>query len=403
MNKKFEYIDDNPGSYFGMLIESLEDNNYLSREKGDAQYESLTEDSDSNNDYLSKLKKEESELQSKITSIQRQYHYKGYMKDYKYKMASNRLKEVKQLIFKLEAESKNEKVLSKADVTKAIKKISGLETLKTTTSGVRGYRPVTGGSFKVDDGGLNNFIVYFYNNTDKIPEIIDELKKQGFKISYVQKSSFNVENTRSLNSLKNEALTEDKFVPKDKMSKKAQKELNDKKRGTWGNTKPITRVQPNKKAYDRKRDSKVVDERLDSQSDFELTYVLDELKELSNYYKSRQDDWSKRDSEEFLKDINSLLHRTQHLFRKAKVLGESKKLNESSDGWNKDNLYDLKYILDKLENLNYEINNCVRGAYSYCKTYEELGHYISDLGEKLADLGSDVSLIDEEEDDEFED
>jgi hypothetical protein len=57
-----------------------------------------------------------------------------------------------------------------------------------------------------------------------------------------------------------ENLKEDKFVSRDKMSKKAQKELNDKKRGTWGDTKPVTRVQPNKKAYDRKRDKKVVDE-----------------------------------------------------------------------------------------------------------------------------------------------
>lgn len=62
----------------------------------------------------------------------------------------------------------------------------------------------------------------------------------------------------------NESLKEDKFVPQDKMSKKAQKELNDKKRGTWGNTNPVTRVQPNKKAYDRKRDKKVVDESFDN-------------------------------------------------------------------------------------------------------------------------------------------
>ena len=61
-----------------------------------------------------------------------------------------------------------------------------------------------------------------------------------------------------------ESLKEDKFVPKDKMSKKAQKELNDKKRGTWGNTNPVTRVQPNKKAYDRKRDKKELDEDINS-------------------------------------------------------------------------------------------------------------------------------------------
>ncbi len=57
-------------------------------------------------------------------------------------------------------------------------------------------------------------------------------------------------------------LKENKFVPQAKMSKKAQKELNDKKRGTWGNTNPVTKVQPNKKTYDRKRDKKVVDEAL---------------------------------------------------------------------------------------------------------------------------------------------
>lgn len=65
---------------------------------------------------------------------------------------------------------------------------------------------------------------------------------------------------------KEEFLKEDKFVSRDKMSKKAQKELNDKKRGTWGNTNPVTRVQPNKKAYDRKKDKKELDE---SSSTFE--------------------------------------------------------------------------------------------------------------------------------------
>lgn len=197
-------------------------------------------------------------------------------------------------------------------------------------------------------------------------------------------------------------LKEDKFVPQDKMSKKAQKELNDKKRHTWGNTNPVTRVQPNKKAYDRKRDSKVVDERLDSQSDFELTYVLDEIEELSNYYRSRQDDWSKRDSEEFLKDMNDIIHRTQHLFRKAKVLGESKKLNESSDGWDESKLYDLSEILDEIYNLQYEVQNTVRGAYTNAHTYEELGYYVHNLGSILMDIGDEIMEM-EEEDEEDED
>ena len=59
---------------------------------------------------------------------------------------------------------------------------------------------------------------------------------------------------------KEESLKEDKFVSRDKMSKKDRKELDSKKRNTWGNTNPVTRVQPNKKAYDRKRDKKELDE-----------------------------------------------------------------------------------------------------------------------------------------------
>jgi hypothetical protein len=192
-------------------------------------------------------------------------------------------------------------------------------------------------------------------------------------------------------------LKEDKFVPQDKMSKKAQKELNDKKRGTWGNTNPVTRVQPNKKAYDRKRDSKVVDEKLDKQSDFELTYALDELEELSNYYRSRQDNWSKKDSEEFLKDMDDILHRTQHLFRKAKVLGESKELNESSDGWDESKLDELSEILDEIYNLQYEVQNTVRGAYTNAHTYEELGYYVRNLGSNLMDIGDEIMEMEEEE------
>lgn len=273
MNKKFEYVDDNPGSYFGMLVESVEDRK---------------------------------ELKESIV---------GNAKNW--------------LIYK---EGKSPK-----------------ETEKILNS-------------------LN-------------PEEIEEI---------------------ALKWLKQRKLKEDKFVPQDKMSKKAQKELNNKKRGTWGNTKPVTRVQPNKKAYDRKRDSKVVDERLDKQSDFELTYVLDEIEELSNYYRSRQDNWSNEDSEEFLRDMNDILHRTQHLFRKAKVLEESKKLNESSDGWDESKLYDLSEILDEIYNLQYEVQNTIRGAYTNAHTYEELGYYVHNLGSNLMDIGDEIMEI-EEEDDEDED
>lgn len=42
-----------------------------------------------------------------------------------------------------------------------------------------------------------------------------------------------------------------KYIPYSKMSKKAQKEYNKRKRNTWGELKPVTRIVPNKKAYNR--------------------------------------------------------------------------------------------------------------------------------------------------------
>lgn len=44
-----------------------------------------------------------------------------------------------------------------------------------------------------------------------------------------------------------------RFIPTEKLSKKAQKELNRKKRRTWGAIKPVTRKPANPKAYKRKK------------------------------------------------------------------------------------------------------------------------------------------------------
>ncbi len=43
----------------------------------------------------------------------------------------------------------------------------------------------------------------------------------------------------------------EKFVPYEKMSKKAQKALDAKKRSDWGLCHPATRQEENKKAYKR--------------------------------------------------------------------------------------------------------------------------------------------------------
>lgn len=43
-----------------------------------------------------------------------------------------------------------------------------------------------------------------------------------------------------------------KFIPYEKMSKKQQKEVNNKKRNDWGICKPITKVIESDKKYSRK-------------------------------------------------------------------------------------------------------------------------------------------------------
>ena len=44
-----------------------------------------------------------------------------------------------------------------------------------------------------------------------------------------------------------------KMIPLNKQSKKAQRRYHAAKRGDWNGVSPVTRVIPNKKAYDRKR------------------------------------------------------------------------------------------------------------------------------------------------------
>ena len=44
-----------------------------------------------------------------------------------------------------------------------------------------------------------------------------------------------------------------KFIAYEKLSKKEQKKLNAEKRKTWGELKPITKVKPSAKLYNRKK------------------------------------------------------------------------------------------------------------------------------------------------------
>lgn len=52
------------------------------------------------------------------------------------------------------------------------------------------------------------------------------------------------------------------FIPKQKLSKKAQRELNRAKRKTWGAMNPATRKPANPKAYNRRKVQKGEDDSL---------------------------------------------------------------------------------------------------------------------------------------------
>lgn len=51
-----------------------------------------------------------------------------------------------------------------------------------------------------------------------------------------------------------------KYVPLNKRSKKAQREYYAEQRATWGDIKPVTRIFPNGKAYDRTRERRKANE-----------------------------------------------------------------------------------------------------------------------------------------------
>ena len=52
----------------------------------------------------------------------------------------------------------------------------------------------------------------------------------------------------------------EKFVPYEKLSKKAKRELDAARRGSWNGLNPVTRKSPNPKAYNRQKARKWTDD-----------------------------------------------------------------------------------------------------------------------------------------------
>lgn len=272
MSKKFEYVDDNPGSYFGMLVEN---------------WENLNEDKKNLRNWIEKkVGKQMSSM--KPTKIGYKHGRPYYSVDFVDGTSDDYFIDFdKKEIEKCESLKEDSEYKTLAKLSNGLEVISYPYGYAVSDGYVTDRFVVRDGKYIFDDGrfrlsdkdkgkilslikkgvieeslkesysksDLYSALEYMYGFNKK--EANDWIKKASDKMkqSVVDGWKGNAKKSALTDSLK-----EDKFVSRDKMSKKAQKELNDKKRGTWGSTNPVTKVQPNKKAYDRKRDKKELDE-----------------------------------------------------------------------------------------------------------------------------------------------
>ena len=73
------------------------------------------------------------------------------------------------------------------------------------------------------------------------------------------------------------------------------------------------------------------------------------------------------------------------------------------DGWSDEVKDCLEDVFTNLEQLMYEVRNCVRGAYTHANTNEELAEHIQSLAEELGSVAEclndceDNSTLEEDE------
>lgn len=63
---------------------------------------------------------------------------------------------------------------------------------------------------------------------------------------------------------------------------------------------------------------------------------------------------------------------------------------DEDDGWSEEILDEVEGVISDIEQLAYELRSCVRGAYTNCKTREELSDYITHLAEDLMDAAERI-------------
>lgn len=80
-------------------------------------------------------------------------------------------------------ENEDEEKLTAGKLTRLVKNITGLNTLKTQSTSVRGFHSIGEGSFKVTKEGYNNFRIIFYRDKDMQKKVKDELLSKGYTVT----------------------------------------------------------------------------------------------------------------------------------------------------------------------------------------------------------------------------
>ena len=60
------------------------------------------------------------------------------------------------------------------------------------------------------------------------------------------------------------------------------------------------------------------------------------------------------------------------------------------DGWSEEVRDCLEDVFSDLEQLMYEVRNCVRGSYTHANTNEELAEHIQSLAHELSSVADDL-------------
>lgn len=63
---------------------------------------------------------------------------------------------------------------------------------------------------------------------------------------------------------------------------------------------------------------------------------------------------------------------------------------DEMDGWSEEVRDCLEDVFSDLEQLMYEVRNCVRGCYTHANTNEELAEHIQSLADELGSVADDL-------------